>query len=135
MCVGLLRYSIPVFSCGLQYVWDYCTDEISTSDVNRHKTSLPIIHICLKKYIAINVYVNFNFILFLWPRCSYLMFHPPLPLSQLLILIPLSLALPHLFPTPGLGRGAHVIVVKLATIWRSSLSGPFISSPSLQYPQ
>ena len=45
---------------------------------------------------------------------------PPLPRFQLLsILIPLSPALPRPFPTPGLGRAAHVCVVKLAAIWRS----------------
>ena len=27
-----------------------CTDEISISDVNRHKTSLAIIYMCLKMY-------------------------------------------------------------------------------------
>ena len=46
-------------------------------------------------------------------RCFYLMFHPPLPLSQLLPnLIPLSPALPRPFPTPGLEGAAHVSVVK-----------------------
>ena len=35
-----------------------CTDKISISDVNRHKTSLAIT-ICAYKCIAINVHVNF----------------------------------------------------------------------------
>ena len=78
------------------------------------------------------MHVNFNFILVLWPRCSYLMFHPPLPLfSALSILIPLSLVLPLLFPTPGLGRAAHVCMVRLATIWRSYPSGSLYKQPQL----
>ena len=49
---------------------------------------------------------------------------PPPPLSQpLSVLILLSPALPRLFPTPGLGRAAHVRVVKLAAIWWSFPSG------------
>ena len=59
----------------------YCTDEILISDVNSYKSFLTIIYMCLKlychKYVA-----NFNFILFMWPRCCYLMFHPaPPPVS------------------------------------------------------
>ena len=53
----------------------------------------------------------------------------PSPLSQLLILIPLSLALPRLFPTPGLGRAAHVCMVRLAAIWQSYPSGSLYKQP------
>ena len=59
---------------------------------------------------------------------------PPPPLSQpLSILILLSPALPRPFPTPSFGGAAHVCVVKLAAIWRSSRQVSLISSPILQY--
>ena len=32
------------------YFKQYCTDKILISDVNRHKTSLAIIYMCLKMY-------------------------------------------------------------------------------------
>ena len=67
-----------------------CTDEILISDVNSYKSSLAIIYMCLKMYCHEYV-ANFNFISIhvaqVWlsnvPPC-------PSPLSQLLILIPLS---------------------------------------------
>ena len=46
----------PLQKCGLYMpmavlIWvTTCTDEISISDVNRHKTSLAIIYMCLKMY-------------------------------------------------------------------------------------
>ena len=54
---------------------------------------------------------------------------PPPPSQPLSILIPLSPALPRPFPTPSFWGAAHVSVVKLAAIWRSSLSGSPYKQP------
>ena len=42
----------------------YCTDEISISDANRHKTSLAIISMCLKMYCYECTMYMLNLILF-----------------------------------------------------------------------
>ena len=70
-------------------------------------------------------------ILFIWTRCSYQMFHVPLPLS---ILIPLELAPPPPFSSHhrdrGMRRSGHVQSsdIRLAFL---AVSPPSTSTPSL----
>ena len=45
------KYILKAYSlCRKYIVKAYCTDEISISDVNRHRTSLATIYMCLKVY-------------------------------------------------------------------------------------
>ena len=55
----------------------------------------------------------------------------PSPFSAAVYFNPIitSTALPRPFPIPGFGGAAHVSVVKLAAIWRSSLSGSPYKQP------
>ena len=106
------------------FTWADCTDEISIFRCDSDKNSLAIIYICFKmhslKYVGI--VILFYSILFIWPRCGYLMSSLPLPPvsvdhSNLLI----ASAAPPLFLTPGPERyhevqrgAAHVCMVRLA---------------------
>ena len=60
-----------------------------------------------------------------------LMSHPPpSPFSAAVHFNPLvTTPLPRLFPTPSLGRAAHVCMVRLAAIWRSYPSGFLYKQP------
>ena len=76
---------------------------ITFSNVNRHKTSLAIIYMCLEVYCyKRNMLIPILYYFVAQVFIGNVSPPPPLTCSQLLsILIPLSPALPRPFPTPG----------------------------------